>query len=238
MGKNRIFKTAFALLAGLVICGPANAYLYDFTQGNNSETVNGVTASIYAIDPITFDFTTDPLTHTAFDGDSGLPPCTGLLECTTDGIGINDDEVSYQGYETLYASFSEAVDITGIYLFDLFGIGDDGAGNPAEVAQILFGTATGFIQYSLTGTAAPGTQSGYAFLDVLVEDVFDITFFADVIDFSYPTVSGTFTPSPPNSDFALAAIETRTLEVPEPKTLTLLGLGLIGIGLMRMRSTT
>jgi len=56
--------------------------------------------------------------------------------------------------------------------------------------------------------------------------VTSIEFFADTAKLS----------SPDNTDFALAGI--RTVDVPEPGTLALFGLGLLGLGIARSRKAS
>lgn len=200
------------------------ATLFDFTNPTLFDTFGGANASM-TIDGVSVNLTAygGNLTSTSFDGDSSAPPCNGLLYCSRDGVGISDDEITFyeNSSEYLAASFSTPVNVSAIHLFDLFGEGDDGRGNPAEVAMIYFDTLGGEYIASLTGTAAPGTLSGYALFNELVADVENIYFV---------TLGSQGAPS--NSDFALAAIETA---VPEPDSLVLLAIGLLGLGFLKRR---
>jgi len=198
---------------------PAQATLLDFTASNsNPTTAGGVTATLAAQN--------GSLSWSAFDGDPTAVPCKPvLLACKYDGVGVTDDEISYgsgSGAESIIVSFSSLVNVTNIYLFDLFGRNDDGAGNPAEIAKVSFRNAAGtqIANWTITGTAAPGTLSGYATQAGLVSGVKSIRFYTN-------------NSNAQNSDFAIAGLQFAS--VPEPATLTLLGGGLLALGAMRRR---
>jgi hypothetical protein len=215
---TKLLKLAIpaALLASSL---PAQATLLDFTASNaNPTSAGGVTATLTAQN--------GTLSWTAFDGDPTAVPCNPvLLACKYDGVGVTDDEISYgtgSGAESIIVSFSSQVNVTNIYLFDLFGRNDDGVGNPAEVARVSFRNAAGIqiADWTITGTAAPGTLSGYATQAGLVSDVKSIRFYTNSSNAA-------------NSDFAIAGLQFAS--VPEPATLTLLGGGLLALGAMRRR---
>lgn len=228
MNKTSLVSLIGAL--GLIFTTSAHATLFDFTNPGSFDSFGGSSASM-TVDGVTLDLTANggSLSLTTFDGDGSAAPCSGLLYCSKDGVGIRDDEITYSpgltsSSEYLMASFSTPVNVTAVHLFDLFGQGDDGAGNRAEVAMLYFDTLGGDYYASLTGTAPPGTLSGYALFDGLVTDVNNIYF--------YTFGSGG---APSNSDFALAAIETA---VPEPDSLVLLAIGLLGLGFLQLRKRT
>jgi hypothetical protein len=222
-------KLLISLIGALSLAFTASvqATLFDFTNPGSFDSFGGSSASM-TVDGVTLGLTAygGSLSLTTFDGDGSAPPCSGLLYCSRDGVGIRDDEITYyeNSNEYLAASFSTPVNVSAIHLFDLFGDGDDGRGNPAEVAMIYFDTLGGEYIASLTGTAAPGTLSGYALFNELVADVENIYFV---------TLGSEGAPS--NSDFALAAIETA---VPEPDSLVLLAIGLLGLGFLQLRKKT
>ncbi|MDZ7842658.1 MAG: hypothetical protein U5R46_17805 [Gammaproteobacteria bacterium] len=233
----RIKKLLASLGAASVFVGlamPAQAaLLIDFTDGlwtppndvgglSTTRSFGGLEVTLEAWD--SSGGQTADYTESNFDGPGGpgaYPEC-GFLACTKDGIGVQDDEVTYHdgGFtdgERLRVTFSKAVPLHSLIFLDLFGAPDDGA--DAEVAQVYINTSDGA---GYTGTKNPGTTAGFFTGDTdndgPVTDigsnafvgVTTIDFFAD----SAGSVDG-----PTNSDFALAGIRV----VPIPAALPLLG---------------
>lgn len=232
-------KTSFAAMGLVIALGAsqsAHAGLIDFTDGgwtaNNPRLFGSLSVTLRAFDGSG----STGFTETAFDGD--IAQCGPIgLTCTSDGIGIVDDEVSFgDGGKTdvqrLKITFSRAVDIASIFFLDLFGSEANNSDPEAEIAQFQVngsGAGGGF-----TGTAMDGTglfegtianASPLSSLDAFT-GVTSIEFFADTAQLR----------SPDNTDFALAGI--RTVDVPEPGTLALFGLGLLGLGIARSRKAS
>jgi len=169
-----------------------------------------------------------PFTNTPYDGQQ---PCFDVggqgLQCETDGIGIGDDEVTY-GVELLQVMFSSAVDIKSVTLLDLFAASP--TDRVAEHASI--GSDVGYLNHGIWEGTADNDHTG--FLTATLDNALDLTsagLFSGVTNLylgAHPYLG-----NPYNSDFALAAIEL--VDVPEPATLLLFGMGLLSIlGLRRM----
>jgi hypothetical protein len=213
---TRLLRIAVPSLL-LIAAAPSQATLIDFTiSSTNPVAAGGVSAYVKSIG------SSGDLTWMPFDGNKNVVPCTTLLECNNDGIGVGDDEVTYHS-ERVLVTFSELVNITAIHLFDLFGWNDDGVGNLPETANVQFNRPSySSTTWVLTGSDAPSTPgaitTGYATRSGLITGVKSIEFFAGL---------------PRNSDFAIAGIEF--VSVPEPGTLARLGAGLAAAGFFGRR---
>lgn len=200
-----------ALLAGTTT---ASAGFIDF-----SATGTGFSGTIGSISWELFGFPEDPNTNEAGPGASINRDVAG----DNDGVGINDDEVStpiggVQEYLTLV--FSEAVTLTGTWLFDLYkdptGIQGD------EFAVITVG-------------GAPGAEDG------LVVATFDFDKgwgYAENEGLSLKGTTFTFSIRDTNdgagrADGALAAVSFAA--VPLPAGVLLMGSALGAMGLIRRR---
>ncbi len=140
------------------------------------------------------------------------------LACETDGVGINNDEISGVGIESgqiLTVDFSDPVQITALFLLDLFG---------DETAFVSFDGGA----YSLF--ASQGNAGGFAVIDsgLPVGPVTSIAFTA------FNGEDCTFCDDRDN-DYALAGFSVAS--VPAPGTLMLLGIGLAGLGLVRRKQS-
>ena len=221
-------------------CSAANATMVDFTDrsawtaigGGISTSIDGLSVSLQA-------FGAHGATNHTNTGFDGAASNCGALVCQSDGIGIADDEISFGhgapgAIERLRITFSEAVTVDSIFFLDLFAAirGDYAA---AEVAYVSAngldgpwaawtGTAvdvTGLFEATASNTTAASHSSVLA--NVTMLDFFTTDF-------------GLFE-APENSDFALAGLQLRRLQVPEPSSWGLFALAL-GALLVRRRSVT
>ncbi|MBK1699261.1 hypothetical protein [Rhodovibrio salinarum] len=224
----KIAAVAAALLATVGTAPSAYAGYIDFTDDlwrtqQSGDSASSRTRTIGGIGNVTlqaFTSASTPGTLTFQGGVPGTPatPC-GILACDNDGVGINDDEISFgtgnkQDVERLVVTFETAIDLAHFHFLDLFGAGATSDDPESERVQwqingngpggVFDGTAMDEVGYAVTG------ELGY-------KDVFQIEFFADTARRS----------SPANTDFALAAIQTT---VPSPATLLLFAGGLIALG--------
>lgn len=112
--KRSTLGIGLALALGLA--QPASAALIDFTDGgwtaNNPRSFGSLSVTLEAFDT---DGNSTGFTETGSDSDETQCSSVGL-SCTSDGIGIVDDEVTFgtggkTDVQRLKVSFSEQVDI-------------------------------------------------------------------------------------------------------------------------------
>ncbi|HET8702134.1 MAG TPA: hypothetical protein VFL97_10775 [Nitrococcus sp.] len=198
--------TLAGLFGGALLSGAAQAVMVDLTDSSWSQPQYNHQTSVtrtYGTNQVTLSSDgTGKLNFTPYDG--GKSTACGKLHCALDGVGINDDEISY-GKERLTASFSSAVTLNSVQFLDLFGKGHPG--DPlAEGAAMLIDFAGGG-QKILTAFGTDLSEAGYLDSAVGLSDILSITFFTDA-------TQGLDLPA--NSDFALAGLDLAWADGTDP----------------------
>ena len=199
-------------LVGLFATGAAHALLIDFTS-DDWNGANGQNPSygqvVTGVGLVTLTAAGGTLTFNSGDNGGCLAGGGAAfgLACDGDGIGIDDDEITFRD-EMLTVTFASAVDVINIYLLDLFD-------NQGEFEQAIITVGGG------SGIAVNGSST----------DVggFIIT---GIVENGVTTINFSTSANWDQTDYALAAIE---VSVPEPGTLLLLGAGLFAMGLAQRR---
>lgn len=208
------FKTISRVLLTTIIMGFAvatQALVIDFTDNQWKSAISGNSANI---GDITLTANAGNLTFNANDNSGCVAGISAHgLACDGDGIGINDDEITQGGVQSITITFASAVDILNIDVLDLFG--NERTGETALIME-AGGVATPIKPPSGNG----GVAGGYW------ETGFNMMGITELVLFS---------PDDGFSDYALARLDYQAASVPEPGPLALLGLGLFGIATLRRR---
>lgn len=181
-----------ALSGGLLSTAVTQAAIVDLTDGSWSGYDNHTSAThASGGNRVTLSAGgTDRLRFTGYDGGGGA--ACGLLACANDGVGINDDEVTY-GSERLTASFSSAVTLNRVHFLDLFGAGPGGDPMAEGVGMLIEYAGGSTASLSTLGTDYGG--GGYVDFAIGLSNIMSISFFTDAET------------GPSNSDFALAGLD-------------------------------
>jgi hypothetical protein len=192
------------LILAAVLASPltTQAALIDFTDISWKNAITAGGGSTATIDNVTLTATGGYLTFNGSSSEqSGCAagqPDNGLT-CDGDGIGINNDEITQGGNQTLTISFLDPVNVDDIFLLDLFG--DEGSGEIAKIDGVQYSAPSG--NGSIGGFFATGF-SAEAITSIMLTGNLDCF-----------------------SDYALAAIEVSP--VPLPGAVFLFGSALLGL---------
>lgn len=218
-----MFKRISILLAAFVFSASAQATLIDFTESDNWASAQGTYSSYNVIDSIGVTISSgsnsigEYLTFNANDNygcTSGT--ADNFLTCDGDGIGIKDDEIQINGSQEVIVTFDNAVDISNIFLLDLF-INDNGNTGNNEKAVMTIDGVDYIFDAAFEGNGG-FLNTGFALLNV-----------TQIIFSGYDDLF---------SDYALAGIEVELSPVPVPGAAILFGSALLGFfGFKRRRIT-
>ena len=216
--KTRTFVLGAILLAPVTA---AHAVVADFT-GNAWSSVNGTSNHTIGTG-ITLSSVGGNMT---FNSSDGAPGCgnpnkleiisTTGLDCTGDGIGIGNDEISQGGNQILTVIFDDGpVNIHAIYLLDLFA-------NEKTGEKAIIEWATG----SYEAHAMSGSFSEGGYWEAMLPHT-DGLAMAGIKSFTLTGLDDGF------SDYALARIEFTA--VPIPSAFWMFGTALVGFVAMSRR---
>ncbi|MEJ2042693.1 MAG: PEP-CTERM sorting domain-containing protein [Reinekea sp.] len=224
---------AILLTAGL-IAGSAQALVIDFTDADQW-SVSGHTKTV-SYDDLDVTLTAygskgyGTLTSTPYNGNNCGSYGGAGLDCETDGIGIDDDEVTANN-EYLSVDFSHAVNISSITLLDLFA--KEQSDPYPEEALVISYYASGDHNLGIWEGTALDDRTG--FLTATIGNAKQLSsphIFTGVSSVTFGASS--YFNNPVFSDFSLAAIELAS-PVSEPGSAVLLGVGLLSLVRLRRR---
>ncbi|PCJ45704.1 MAG: hypothetical protein COA99_04340 [Moraxellaceae bacterium] len=208
MNLRRTIVSVALMSTVSVFSATSQAAWIDFTSADWSG-VQG--QSSFTQDGITVSSSNGNMTFNSTGDQQGCKNSGADLACAGDGIGIGDDEITGQSNQSISVTFDSAVDIIQIELLDLFqGEGPAGADEVAVITVLNIDTTFSNPNQVVGGYLATGFQAN---------GVTNLTLTAQ--NDSY-------------SDYALARITT--IDVAEPASFALFGLGLMGVGALRRRA--
>lgn len=183
---------------------------------------NGIYHSNYSNDNITVTVN-DPDDHLTFSW--------------VDGLGIFDDEIS--GEEYLTVDIEGGMDLTGIWLSNLFAGDNNYSGDEEEGWVIInndnffkFGGSEGFYYTDFTGDPVRSSSGGYFYLDF--NGIFNVESAVFMNSQLFDIIQGGEGITSSFNDFSVIGF-TGTDPTPEPGTIILYGIGLLAFT-MRKRS--
>lgn len=216
-----MFKRLSILLAVFALSFSANAILVDFTKTTDWASAQGQFSYSSVIDSIGITISSgstssrEYLTFNANDnGGCKNGTANAILKCDGDGIGIHDDEIHQGGSQQVIVKFDNSVNISNIFLLDLFKKDNGIYGNNEKAVMSINGNVTIF-------DAVTTGNGGFLNTNFSLLNVSEIIFSGYADSFS---------------DYALAGIDVELSPVPVPGAAILFGSALLGFfGFKRRR---
>ena len=221
-GAQMFGKGLTVAAAVLFTSAAAHAAIIDFTVpgATTSGSILGVGWTLSSTD--------GPITFTPQDGST-----CAVLNCSGDGAGISDDEVSSAtttSGEVLKLTFNAPIQVTGLYFLDLYTSDLDST----DREQARVGTdGTNFpLVFTASLSETPASDSGFLAATGIVPIVLGA---GESIFFTAFSVPG-FNDDLGVNDFALAGVVVEA--IPIPPALFLFGTALVGTGFLARRRRT
>lgn len=234
---NRLLCAAASALVATGFATVVQAAVIDFTALSTYDSRGGSSATGSVYDgAVGWTITPVPASGTLTYAGDGPGPNFSLetggldIDGDLDGIGVNDDEISFPG-QKLRLVFTEAVNLTGFAVLDLFRSGQDAS--VFETAHLHLGSDTTLPEATLDAFDVPGSGAGYRSTPANAP--------LGLIGDSFLFAVGGSNDAVGTPDYALAAVsisDNRLMPVPQPAGGILLASALVLLGLRRTARKT